>query len=60
MRFSLYTALIPFVAVLWSPCVAAAPVGSEDVEIETAHLKVTLPADGPGTVSWFGLRGGAA
>ncbi|HQE81692.1 MAG TPA: DUF4091 domain-containing protein [Candidatus Hydrogenedentes bacterium] len=59
MRFSLYTALIPFVAVLWSPCVAAAPVGSEDVEIETAHLKVTLPADGPGTVSWFGLRGSA-
>ena len=27
----------------------------DDVEIETAHLKVVLPADGDGTVSWFGL-----
>ena len=34
---------------------AAAPVGADDVEIETAHLKVVLPADGDGTVSWFGL-----
>ncbi|HQK77177.1 MAG TPA: hypothetical protein PKZ25_13370, partial [Candidatus Hydrogenedentes bacterium] len=34
---------------------AAAPVGADDVEIETSHLKVVLPADGDGTVSWFGL-----
>lgn len=38
---------------------AAAPVGGKDVEIETDHLKLVLPADGPGAVSWFGRRDSA-
>lgn len=57
MRLTLSLFVCALCATIWCIAAAAALVGDEDVEIETSHLKLVLPADSPGTVSWFGLRG---
>ena len=57
MRLTLSLFVCALCAAIWCIAAAAALVGDEDVEIETSHLKLVLPADSPGTVSWFGLRG---
>lgn len=57
MRLHVFAVAILFVAGLVSSGVFAAPVGEEDVEIETGQVTVVLPADGPGNVSWFGVQG---
>ncbi|MEA3365908.1 MAG: hypothetical protein U9Q79_09750, partial [Candidatus Hydrogenedentes bacterium] len=57
MRFFASALFVLFLPGVVCPGVSAAPVGDEDVEIETGELKVVLPADGPGNVSWFGLQG---